>query len=442
MKRHIRQCETTWQRVALVSPPQHLELQDASLSPSEARATELVLLRFLRLSVFQAAADMLRNVRCPPPLVETGLSSWPTEDDIDGAATNVCRLQSAYGLTAAEVIATFCSPVLCNQLSSDDALWLGVHCSRSEPSAAAAWVKLGEDTRYADFFDYNLWELESSTPKWNSTSWKAVVSRPPETAAMWPYRDAFLGNERYSFPSDTRFGVLCRDSRESDARPSSRCSRCWLSSGNRGAATLSPFTVEELSPSEPRLWLVHDFLSHDECESLRREATELEPALVTEENGRDDEPDTRTAALAWLENNGSALRVYQRASALTGLTMESAEKLQVLNYAPGGHYNEHTDPLEREEEDGERLATLLVYLSDVKQGGSTAFPEANIAIRPRRGSALFWFNLKQETAVSLRQIDYSTSHGSCPVLHGSKWIATLWIRERSQPWDLDYSLRS
>ncbi|KAL3229923.1 hypothetical protein MRX96_048522 [Rhipicephalus microplus] len=330
MKRHIRQCETTWQRAALVSPPQHLELQDASLSPSEARATELVLLRFLRLSVFHAAADMLRNVRCPPPLVETGLSSWPTEDDIDGAATNVCRLQSAYGLTAAEVVATFCSPVLCNQLSSDDALWLGVHCSRSEPSAAAAWVKLGEDRRYADFFDYNLWELESSTPKWNSTSWKAVVSRPPETAAMWPYRDAFLGNERYSFPSDTRFGVLCRDSRESDARPSSRRSRCWLSSGKRGAATLSPFTVEELSPSEPRLWLVHDFLSHEECESLRREATELEPALVTEENGRDDEPDTRTAALAWLENNGSALRVYQRASVLTGLTMESAEKLQSL----------------------------------------------------------------------------------------------------------------
>ncbi|KAL1470184.1 hypothetical protein MTO96_040597 [Rhipicephalus appendiculatus] len=88
------------------------------------------------------------------------------------------------------------------------------------------------------------------------------------------------------------------------------------------------------------------------------------------------------AVLSWLEKNGSAMRVYQRASLLTGLTMESAENLQVLNYATGGHYNEHTDPVDREEDEGERLATLLVYLSDVKQGGSTAFPEADRVAPP------------------------------------------------------------
>ncbi|KAH7975880.1 prolyl 4-hydroxylase subunit alpha-1 [Rhipicephalus sanguineus] len=439
MKRHIEQCQKTWTRSALVSLPQHLELLDVPSSSSETRPAEPVLLRFLRLSVLQSAADVLGSVRCPRPLVETGLLAWPTEDDVDGAAANVCRLQKAYSLTAADVIATLCSPVLADKLSPDDALSLAVHCSRCEPSAAAYWVKLGEDRRYADFFDYHLPELESSSPKANSTSWRAVVSRPPETPAMWPYRDAFRENQRFCFPSDTSFGVLCRDSRDSDTRPSGDL-RCWLSSGKHGAATLSPFAVEELSLSEPRLWLVHDFLSPVECAALRREAFQLEPALVTEEDGRDNEPDTRTAALAWLENNGTARRVYQRAAVLTGLTMESAEKLQVLNYAAGGHYNEHTDPLETEEDEGDRLATLLVYLSEVKEGGSTAFPKANLSIRPRRGSALFWFNLKQEPAASSRQIDYSTTHGSCPVLRGSKWIATLWIREWSQPWDLDYSL--
>ncbi|KAL1424478.1 hypothetical protein MTO96_020116 [Rhipicephalus appendiculatus] len=207
-----------------------------------------------------------------------------------------------------------------------------------------------------------------------------------------------------------------------------------------GAATLSPFAVEELSLSEPRLWLVHDFLSPDECAALRREASELTPALVNKENGTDNQPDYRTAALTWLKKGGSARRVYERAAVLTGLTMESAELLQVVNYAPGGHYSVHMDPLDKEDELGERLASLLVYLSDVKQGGSTAFPQADLSIRPRRGSALFWFNLKQDPAASARQIDYSATHGSCPVLRGSKWIATLWIHEWSQPWDLDYSI--
>ncbi|KAH7975882.1 hypothetical protein HPB52_006614 [Rhipicephalus sanguineus] len=380
MKRLIEQCEKTWRRSAPVSPLQHLELLDVPSSPSETRPAEPVLLRFLRLSVLQSAADVLGSVRCPRPLVETGLLAWPTEDDVDGAAANVCRLQKAYSLTAADVVATLCSPVLADKLSPDDALSLGVHCSRCEPSAAAYWVKLGEDRRYANFFYYHLPELESSAPKANSTSWRAV----------------------------------------------------------HGAAALSPFAVEELSLSESRLWLVHDFLSPNECGALRREASELEPALVDDENGRGKKPDTRTTEVAWLENNGSARRVYLRAAVLTGLMMESAENHQVLNYAAGGHYNEHVDPLDTEEDKGERLATLLVYLSEVKEGGSTAFRKGNLSIRPRRGSALFRFNLKQEPAARSRQIDYSTTHGSCPVLRWSKWIATLWIREWSQLWDLDF----
>ncbi|KAL1476941.1 hypothetical protein MTO96_036132 [Rhipicephalus appendiculatus] len=133
--------------------------------------------------------------------------------------------------------------------------------------------------------------------KGNSPSWRAVVSRPPETPALWPYPDALLENQRYSFHSDTPFGVLWCDARDSHTRPSKHL-RSWLSSRKNGPATLSPFTVEELSHSEPRLWFVHHFLSRDEGAGLRREANELEPTLVTEENVRDNHPDTRTAALA------------------------------------------------------------------------------------------------------------------------------------------------
>ncbi|KAL1468612.1 hypothetical protein MTO96_041376 [Rhipicephalus appendiculatus] len=55
--------------------------------------------------------------------------------------------------------------------------------------------------------------------------------------------------------------------------------------------------------------------------------TELEPTLVTEENGRDNHSDARTAALALFENGESARCIYQRAAVLTGLKIESADKL-------------------------------------------------------------------------------------------------------------------
>ncbi|XP_049513836.1 prolyl 4-hydroxylase subunit alpha-3-like [Dermacentor silvarum] len=440
LQRHIEHCGKTWRHAAFVAPPQHLELRDVTSFRPGTRPAEWVLARFLRLSALYSVADMLRSARCPRPVVQDAERlAWPTDDDLDGAARNICRLQIAYRITAEDVMTTLCSPHLVNQMVPDDSLPLAVHCSLSEPTVAAAWVERSGDRRYSDFFDRHLRNLES-TAKANSTAWYQVVGQPPETPSMWLYRQVFMRAVRSGFPSNTPFGELCRASQDLDARTSGN-RRCWLSSGKHGAASLSPFAVEELSVSEPRLWLVHDFLSPSECAAVRQEATELEPALVRQVDGRDDQPDTRTAALTWLENAGSARRVYQHASAITGLTMEFAEKLQVLNYAVGGHFNEHTDPLSDEDEKGERLATLLVYLNDVDRGGSTAFPRADLSIRPRRGSALFWFNLKQEPAERQRQIDYSTTHGACPVLRGSKWIATLWIHERSQPWDLDYSLR-
>ncbi|KAL1476939.1 hypothetical protein MTO96_036130 [Rhipicephalus appendiculatus] len=108
-----------------------------------------------------------------------------------------------------------------------------------------------------------------------------------------------------------------------------RVDNCALGSLKERAALLlsQPLRWGELPLSEPRLWFVHDFLCRDEGAGLRREATELEFTLVTEENGRDNHSDTRTAALALFENGESVRCIYQRAAVLTGLKIESADKL-------------------------------------------------------------------------------------------------------------------
>lgn len=58
----------------------------------------------------------------------------------------------------------------------------------------------------------------------------------------------------------------------------------------------------------------------------------------------------------------------------------------------------------------------LLQLSDVEQGGATAFPFLNFAVRPQLGNILFWYNLHRSS-----DMDYRTKHAGCPVLKGSKW---------------------
>lgn len=48
---------------------------------------------------------------------------------------------------------------------------------------------------------------------------------------------------------------------------------------------------------------------------------------------------------AWLrdDDHEAVRRVSQRIEAITGLTTETAEELQVVNYGIGGHYEPHFD---------------------------------------------------------------------------------------------------
>lgn len=74
-----------------------------------------------------------------------------------------------------------------------------------------------------------------------------------------------------------------------------------------------------------------------------------------------------------------------------------------------------------------KLTLSPLKLSDVEKGGATAFPYLSIRVAPRKGSAVFWYNLKQSG-----DDDYITRHAACPVLLGSKWVANKWLYEFGQ----------
>ncbi|KAM5299808.1 prolyl 4-hydroxylase subunit alpha-2 isoform 3-T3 [Ctenodactylus gundi] len=142
----------------------------------------------------------------------------------------------------------------------------------------------------------------------------------------------------------------------------------------------------------------------------------------------------RVSKSSWLEEDDDPVvaRVNQRMQHITGLTVKTAELLQVANYGMGGQYEPHFDFSRRPfdsglKTEGNRLATFLNYMSDVEAGGATVFPDLGAAIWPKKGTAVFWYNLLRSG-----EGDYRTRHAACPVLVGCKWVSNKWFHERGQ----------
>lgn len=62
-------------------------------------------------------------------------------------------------------------------------------------------------------------------------------------------------------------------------------------------------------------------------------------------------------------------------------------------------------------------------MSDVDQGGATVFPTLGLTIYPKKGTAIFWFNLYSSGAGKM-----ATRHAACPVLQGDKWGMNIFVK--------------
>ncbi|KAF7657211.1 hypothetical protein LDENG_00030100 [Lucifuga dentata] len=239
-------------------------------------------------------------------------------------------------------------------------------------------------------------------------------------------------------PERETYEALCRG--EGVQMTEERRSRlfCRYHDGNRNPRLLLKPMKEEDEWDSPHIVRYLETMSSDEIEKVK----ELAKPRLARATVRDPKTGVLTTAnyrvskSAWLgaEDDPVVDRVNQRIEDITGLSVETAELLQVANYGVGGQYEPHYDFSRKDEPDafkrlgtGNRVATFLNYMSDVEAGGATVFPDFGATIWPRKGTAVFWYNLFKSG-----EGDYRTRHAACPVLIGSKWVSNKWIHERGQ----------
>ncbi len=209
-----------------------------------------------------------------------------------------------------------------------------------------------------------------------------------------------------------------------------------VASGNTIALSDGPVKVA-LRLSRPEVMLVDGFMSDTECEELIEQSRHklLPSTIVDPQSGDRRVIAARSSEGTYFQRGENALvqRLERRISELMNWPVERGEGIQVLRYQAGAEYSPHFDYFPEQNsgsalhlaQGGQRVATLVMYLKDVIEGGETVFPDVGLSVTPKRGSAVYFSYVN-----SLGQVDPATLHAGAPVLAGEKWIATKWMRQR------------
>lgn len=198
----------------------------------------------------------------------------------------------------------------------------------------------------------------------------------------------------------------------------------------------------------PRIIVFHNFLSAEECDYLMAMAQpRLQISTVVDvKTGKGIKSDVRTSSGMFLSAAERKYPIIQaiekRISVYSQVPVENGELIQVLKYEKNQLYRPHHDYFSDTfnlKHGGQRVATMLMYLSDNVEGGETYFPLADsgecscggrlvkgLCVKPSRGDAVLFWSMGLDG-----QSDPNSIHGGCEVLAGEKWSATKWMRQKS-----------
>jgi len=179
-----------------------------------------------------------------------------------------------------------------------------------------------------------------------------------------------------------------------------------------------------------------NFLTHEECQSLIEEYKDkLRDSTLLSYSGYGAIPKGMRGSWSARTDSNNLLvsKICDRISSILEIDKDRFEDLEVIRYKMGDEFKLHSDffksfeALQACEENGNRIATIIIYLNDNFEGGATDFPLLNVWVEPEEGKFLFFDYSNPDL-----KIKSSTAHHGRLVTKGEKWIAALWIRERKR----------
>ncbi|XP_066954637.1 prolyl 4-hydroxylase subunit alpha-2-like [Macrobrachium rosenbergii] len=351
----------------------------------------------------------------------------PNANDLKGILSGMASLQMAYNIPIAlmrkGIIHDFHTSV---KLSAWDCLQIAYQVyEEGILSYTLLWfeeiLRAFNDTEILTYVHKKRSDIAEKHDKF----WTKDENHFPNLLSKYPHQNPV--------PSD--FHQYCMKSREKMPVKAEEGLQCHLATKGNPFFLLQPLKQETLR-TDPEMLLFHDVISDSEIETLKW--------LAMSSLKRDEMDSRRTEHIALQNVTHSVIDdIERRAEMFSGLLSHSKvrnpdeidpEPLKVRSYGACGDFGVHTDTYYIHNGNSstnitdprpERLATVIFYLNDVLEGGSTVFLECGVVVTPKKGSALLFHNVKKNGDFENRSI-----HGSCPLTVGNKWVAVKWFSDK------------